>query len=399
MSEKELFEADIQAMFEQTIAWRRHLHQYPELSHEEYKTANYIEAVIRSIDEHLEVERLLPTTLQVKLTGQHPGKRILFRADIDALAVLEQTGLPFASLNPGVMHACGHDGHIAILLSVLAILVNYRDKLYGEIVFVFQAAEEVGGARELIKTNFLATIEEAYSLHLWPEFEVGKYQLASGPIMAAGCWFRIKIIGKGGHAGRPHQTVDPINASLDLIASIKAQLNRKIDPLITHTFSITYLQSGEATNVIPSDLTFGGTIRTLNQVALLEIRAIISQTLESYAKLYGFDFEAEFEIDGLGKDDAPSAPLINDEKLVKQLREKLQANYGNVVEPFTPTLAGEDFSFYGLKVPVVFTFVEAAPSDETFSLHHPQFDIDETALIWGVRLFLTRALTMIGEKN
>lgn len=394
----DLFEGDIQAIFNQTVAWRRHLHQHPELSHEEYETANYIEKVIHSVDESLVVERLLPTTLQVKLTGKQPGKRILFRADIDALAVVEQTNLPFASLNPGVMHACGHDGHAAILLSVLTILAAYRDRLQGEIVFVFQAAEEVGGARELLKTNFLATVEEAYALHLWPELAVGKYQLASGPIMAAGSWFRIKVIGKGGHAGRPHQTIDPINATLDLIASIKAQLSRTIDPLLTHIFSITYLQSGEAPNVIPSDLTFGGTIRTLDQALLLEIRTIIIKTLESYALLYGFSFETDFEIDGLGDDDAPSAPLINDERLVKLLGENLQANYGNVIEPFTPTLAGEDFSFYGQKVPVAFTFVGASPSDLTFGLHHPQFDIDEAALIWGIRLFLTRALIMIGEK-
>lgn len=405
MYKSDLFESEIEAIWEQTIKWRRHLHQYPEKAHEEFETANYIEHAIKQINERLFVERLLPTTVQTTLVGKYPGKRILLRADIDALAVLEATDLPFKSLKPGLMHACGHDGHTAILLSVLAILAPYQDRLSGDIVFVFQAAEEVAGARELIKTGFLETIDEAYALHLWPELEVGKYQLASGPIMAAGSWFDITIRGRGGHAGRPHETVDPINASLNLLSSIKTQLSRKINPLETHTFSVTYIHSGEATNVIPNNLNFGGTIRTLNQQLLLEIREIIIETLESYAKLYGFEFEATFEIDGLQAGDAPSAPLINDERLVKQLSENLSKHYGKVVEPFTPTLAGEDFSFYAQKVPVAFTMVGAAEPKESgevkanFGLHHPQFTFDESALVWGIRLFLTITLTMIGEHN
>lgn len=403
MCRLDLFEEEIKAIWDQTIKWRRHLHQYPERSHEEFETAQYIENAIKQIDEHLLVERLLPTTVQTTLTGKHHGKRILLRADIDALAILEATQLPYQSLKPGLMHACGHDGHTAILLSVLAILTPFQDRLSGDILFVFQAAEEVGGARELTKTGFLERIDEAYALHLWPELEVGKYQLASGPIMAADSWFDITIKGRGGHAGRPHETVDPINASVDLLSSIKTQLNRKINPLDTHTFSVTYIHSGEATNVIPNDLNFGGTIRTLNQRLLLEIRAIMLETLECYANLYGFEFEATFEIDGLQADDAPSAPLINDERLVKQLSDNLRQHYGEVVEPFRPTLAGEDFSFYAQKVPVAFTMVGAAEprkageSKANFGLHHPQFTFDESALVWGIRLFLTITLTMIGD--
>lgn len=402
MSEEALFEKDIAAIWEQTIKWRRHLHQHPEKAYEEFETANYIEAAIKHIDEGLLVERLQATTLQTKLIGKYPGKRILLRADIDALAVLEATGLPFESVSPGLMHACGHDGHTAILLSVLAILAPYREQLSGSIVFVFQAAEEVGGARTLIQTGFLDKVEEAYALHLWPELEVGKYQLASGPIMAAGSWFEIKIKGRGGHAGRPHETVDPIHATLALLASINAQLGRKIDPIERQIFSVTYIHSGAASNVIPNDLTFGGTLRTLNQPLLLEMRGVITSTLESYQKLYGFEFEASFEIDSIGPDDAPSAPLINDDRLVRQLSDSLQKHYGNVVEPFTPTLAGEDFSYYAQKVPVAFTFVGATPSGAVgkhYSLHHPQFNFDEKALKWGIRLFLTITSTMIGEHN
>lgn len=390
-----LFDSEIKATKNQTIQWRRYLHQYPEVSHQEFQTADFLEKVIQSLDADLKVERPLHTTLTVRLTGKLPGKKILFRADIDALPIDEATDLLFKSTYKNRMHACGHDGHMAILLTVLQILRQYQDRLKGEILFVFQSAEEVGGARELIKTPILDDIEAAYAIHLWPTTEVGKYKLASGPIMAAGSWFHIKINGIGGHAGRPHQTVDPINATLDLIHSIKAQINRKIDPLIANVLSITYIHAGDATNVIPETLSFGGTIRTLDQIALLDLHQIINDTLQSFSTLYGFTFESEFEIDHLKEGDAPSAPLVNDERLVTALSEQLIQNYGPRVESFPPTLVGEDFSFYSLKIPVAFTIVGAAPKTP-FPLHHPKFDIDEEALEWGVRLFLTVAEDMIG---
>lgn len=390
-----LFDSDIKAAKNQTIQWRRYFHQYPELSHQEFQTADFLEKTIQSMNADFKVERPLPTTIAVRLKGKLPGKKIIFRADIDALPIEEATDLPFKSTYKNRMHACGHDGHMAILLTVLQILTGYQERLKGEILFVFQAAEEVGGARELIKTPILDEVEAAYAIHLWPTTEVGRYQLASGPIMAAGSWFHIKINGIGGHAGRPHQAVDPINATLDLIHSIKAQINRKLDPLIANVLSITYIQSGDATNVIPERLSFGGTIRTLDQTALLDLHEIMKNTLQSFSKLYGFTFESEFEIDHLKKGDAPSAPLINDERLVTALSDQLIQNYENRVETFPPTLAGEDFSFYSLKIPVAFTIVGAAPKIP-YPLHHPKFDIDEEALEWGVRLFLTVAEDSIG---
>ncbi len=393
-----VFEVEIKKMMNQTVRWRRYFHQYPEISNEEYQTADYLEKVIQSMDANLTVERPLPTTVTVCLKGKFPGKRIIFRADIDALPIEEQTDFSFKSVYQNRMHACGHDGHMAMLLTVLQILLGYKEQLHGEILFVFQSAEEIGGARELIKTSILDNVEAAYAVHLWPDAKVGKYQLASGPIMAAGSWFHIEIIGLGGHAGRPHQAIDPINATLDMIQSIKAQINRKIDPLVPNVLSITYIQAGDATNVIPDKLRFGGTIRTLDQRALLDLHRIINETLQTYSTLYEFSYHSEFEIDHLKEGDAPSSPLVNDEKLVNELRGNLIRNYGDCVEKFLPTLAGEDFSFYSLKVPVSFAIVGAAPN-KPYPLHHPKFDFDENALEWGVRLFLTVAEGMIGREN
>jgi amidohydrolase len=382
---------NINQVKEELIEWRRYLHQHPELSFQEYHTSDFIYQQLKTFASGLIIKRPTETGVVAYLKGALPGKTILFRADIDALPIQEQTALPFRSKISGVMHACGHDGHTAILLALAKILCRYKKNIQGEVRFVFQPAEEVGGARKMLNTGILDGVDQAFALHIWSPLETGKFGIIYGPAMAAGEAFDVQINGKAGHAGKANETIDPINITVNSIATINQWMNRRIDPIAAKAFSVTYIQSGTNNNVIPATAKFGGTIRTLDRRILLQIKKGIAEILANLCHLYHASYHLHFETDDLPDGALPSLPLVND-KAATDLVERVIKKYlgSHKIVHLSPTLAGEDFAFYSFNVPSSFIFVGTKNtlkgSDQPH--HSPYFKMDEDSLAEGLALFL-----------
>ncbi len=374
------------------LQWRRYLHQHPELSFKEFETANYIVEQIEAMQLPVEITRPTPTSIVVHLVGKKHGPTVLFRADIDALPIQEDNDLPFRSSNDGIMHACGHDAHTAILLGALNILGAYAPYLSGTIIFVFQAAEEVGGgARELIRAGVLQGVEQAYALHVSPSLPTGSYGIGYGALMAAGEAFDVEIIGSGGHAAKPEETKDPIHIAMQAITTFKQLLERKTDPLNPKLMSVTYFHAGKNNNVIADRAEFGGTLRTLDVNLLQEVKAHLLQTLEQITKLYEADFCIRFETDNLPANEPPSQALFNNHKTTKIAETALRKYTSGAIQTVRPALTGEDFAFISALVPSTMVFAGARNESlgAVYPLHHPNFMIDEGVLEHGVELFLS----------
>lgn len=371
---------------ETVIKWRRHFHENPELSFRETETSQFVYDTLKKFD-GLEVSRPTQTGVVARLIGDQPGDVILLRADMDALPVSEETDLPFKSKNDGVMHACGHDGHTAVLLGVAQVLSELKKLIKGEIRFVFQPAEEVGGAPELLKTGILDGVKNAFALHLWSPLEIGKIGVIYGPAMAAGDLFTIKIKGRGGHGAIPQETIDPIMIGTEIVSSLQQIITRKLDPLDIKLLSVTKFTSGTNHNVIPDSAEIGGTIRALDSKVLDKMRELLKEIVEGICKTHHASFEIEFFTEGT----EVTTPVLNDHAFTALVEEAIVESFGEEwVAHIRPTLAGEDFSVYTAQVPSTFLFIGVGNREKgsTYPHHHPKFDIDETALEYAVRVFL-----------
>jgi len=384
---------EIKKHHELLIQWRRHLHQHPELSFKEFETAEYIVGQIQDMNLPVTISRPVPTSIVVDLVGSSGGPTILLRADIDALPIQEDSGVEFKSLKDGIMHACGHDAHTAILLGVLKIVGQQADRLKGTLRFVFQAAEEVGGgARELIRTGLIEDVDQAYAIHVFPSIPSGQYGIGYGPLMAAGETFDIEILGSGGHAAKPEETIDPIHVAIQAITAVKQLIERKTDPLNPKLMSVTYFNAGKNNNVISDHAAFGGTLRTLDVDLLQNVKSHLVQTLEQVTSLYGADYRIRFETDGLPPGDPPSQALFNHHETTSIAAAAIQAHIGKEqIIAVKPALTGEDFAFISSLVPSTMVFVGARNEElgAVYPLHHPKFKIDEAALGHGVAYFLS----------
>ena len=326
---------------QQAIAWRRHLHAHPELSFEEYETSRYVEETLRSFD-GLELDRPTPTSVVATLRGTRPGRVLALRADVDALPIQEETGLEFASTRPGVMHACGHDGHTAMLLGTAKALCARRDELAGEIRFVFQHAEEKlpGGARQLVEAGVMDGVDLVVGAHLASMKDVGKVGCPAGPMAAAADIFSAEIRGRGGHAAAPHKALDPIAVAAQVITNTQHLVSRTVDPIASAVVSITRIHAGTADNIIPESVELGGTVRTFDP----EVRAgcgrgssaIFRGVTEAHGATYTFEYEEGY------------APVINDEQAAATvLAAAGDAELGDdAIMDAEPIMGGEDFSAY-----------------------------------------------------
>ena len=258
------------------IEWRRHLHRHPELSFQEFKTTEFIAEILAEWD--IVAERPLPTGVVARIQGGLPGPRIAVRADIDALPITEQNTFEFASQNPGVMHACGHDGHTAMLLGVTDVLRRLQPQIAGEIVLLFQPAEEQldGGAQGFLAAGALDGVDAVLGLHLWAGLDTGKVSIRSGPIMASTDEFKITIHGQGGHGAYPHQTADALVAAGYLITQLQTIVSRRIDPLEPAVVTVGTIHAGTAFNVITDRAELTGTVRTHSE----PVRDRVSAELE-----------------------------------------------------------------------------------------------------------------------
>lgn len=378
--------AELHALYED-------LHRHPELGLHEVRTSGVVAESLRALG--MEVHTGIAVTGVVGvLRGAKPGKTVLLRADMDALPVQEKTGLPYASETPGMMHACGHDGHVAVLLTTAKILAAMRDRLQGTVLFVFEPNEENAGAQLMIDTGIFApySIDACLALHLWTPLPTGTIGLASGGVMAGMEQFTVRIQGAGGHTGAPHLSRDPILAAADLIQSVQAIQTRSIDPLSRTVIMFGRVSAGSACNAIPDTAELEGTIRFLyrnnphDQERPLER---FTHVVNAVCALHHVEAEIEFF--------TSNSTVYNDPGLVAQLRPGLEAITGKDKLVEHRSLAGEDFSQFGALAPQLFLFVGAGnPEKHTeFPHHHPQFALDTDALDMALRVQVLSALTLL----
>jgi amidohydrolase len=369
----------------QAIAWRRHLHANPELSFEEVETTRFLEETLGSLD-GLELERPAPTGLVARLRGGRPGRTLALRADIDALPIQEETGLPFASTRAGVMHACGHDAHTAILLAAAKTLVERRADLAGEVRFLFQAAEEKppGGARQLVDSGALDGVDAVVGIHLFSEEPVGTISVPAGPRTAAADTIAIQIRGAGGHAAAPHHAVDSIVVAAQVVSNLQLIVSRTVDPIESAVVSVTQFHAGTADNVIPETVELRGTVRTYSQVVRAAVRERIERIVRGVSEAHGATYAYEY---GEGY-----AALHNDSEAAALVETAARAELGDdAIRHTPPIMGGEDFSAYLDVAPGAF-FIVGAGGEDAAPHHHPRFVIDESALKPGIAVFVRTAL-------
>jgi amidohydrolase len=369
----------------QIVSWRRHLHANPELGWQERETSQYVVDTLAALD-GLELERPTETSVVARLRTGRPGKTLALRADIDALPIHEETGLDFASTVPGVMHACGHDGHTAMLLAAAHVLHERREELSGEVRFLFQHAEELypGGAQELVEAGALEGVDLVAGAHLFAQDELGKVGVRPGPMAAAADGFEIVVRGRGGHAAAPHEAVDPITVSAHLVTGLQHVVSRSVDPIKEAVVSVTRIHGGTADNIIPEEVVLGGTVRTFDPDVRAGVRTAMERLITGIAEAH--EATATFEYTE-GYD-----AVVNDEAAAVLVEAAIKAALGD--EAFylpEPVMGGEDFSAYMRAAPGVF-FIVGAGGEDRFPHHHPRFEWDEGALRNGVAVFGRLAL-------
>ncbi len=364
-------------LFEYTRGLRRDLHQHPELGFEEVRTAAIIANELKKLN--LEVRTgVAKTGLVALLEGDKPGPVRLLRFDMDALPVNEETGAVYASQMAGKMHACGHDGHVAIGLTVARLLHEYRSELQGTIKFVFQPAEEgLGGAEKMIAEGILDSPMPVHALgmHVWNDKPAGWWGITPGPIMAGADIFTLRITGKGGHAASPHLTHDPILAAAQLITALQSIVSRNVAPLQSAVVSVTRIAGGEAFNVIPPSVELKGTIRTFEEAVHKMVVDRLNQLTNGIADAMGCQAEVEH---------LTITPAVVNDAQVTHLLQNLASSLmpSEQIESTFQTMGSEDMAFILQKVPGCYIMVGSSNAEKglTYSHHHPRFDFDETIL-------------------
>lgn len=369
------------------------IHKNPELSHKEFMTTKLLTEELKKLD--IEIPEVQPATGVVGiLRGKNPGKTIALRADIDALPILESPEHEICSENAGIMHACGHDFHTASLLGAAMALAELRDNLSGNIMFLFQPAEEkCSGAEEVISTGIFNIYkpDAFFSLHVKPDIPAGKIGIRKGPIMAAMCSFRIHIKGKGGHGATPNLTADPIITAAHVIETLQSIRSRWADPAQPFSLSVCSVHGGSACNVIPDDVHLEGTFRYAIDSYRDSVKEKILDISESVAKAHGCSAECEFF------KEAP--PLFNDEKLADIAHKSASALFGEesvFVQNFW--MASEDFSFYREIAPVFMYHVGVGEDNGSSSgLHTPDLFVPDETAPFCAKLLTKTAVTALEE--
>ena len=364
-------------LFSYTQNLRRDFHQHPELGFEEFRTAKIVSQELTELG--LEVTTGVGKTGVVAiLEGNYPGPVILMRFDMDALPVTEETGASYASLTPGLMHACGHDGHTALGLTTARILAAHREEIHGKIKFAFQPAEEGrGGAEAMIKDGVLQNpkVDAALGLHLWNQLPVGNAAVTPGAFMAGSDEFTITITGKGGHGASPEASIDPIVAAAQVVLALQTIVARNVPPQAAVVISVTQVQAGTAFNIIPPESLLKGTIRYFDK----EVHQRVTQRMEEIVTHVAAGFECSSTIEII-----PMTPVVfNDSdiaQIVTSTGNQVIENI-NIKSEYKSTVS-EDMSLFLEQVPGCFFFVGSANPEKglDFGHHHPKFDFDESVL-------------------
>ena len=386
------FRSEAEALRSQLIAWRRDLHQHPELGFEVRRTAGIVAQTLGELG--YEVRTGVGRTGVVALLhGGRPGPTVMLRADMDALPIQEISDAPYVSQVPGMMHACGHDGHVAIGLGTAALLARHAAELPGRVLFVFQPAEEgQGGAAAMVADGALAdpVPDAAFGLHLWNTMPMGRVVAQAGPLMAAADTLRIIVRGRGGHGALPHETVDAVAVTGQVLSALQTIVSRNVDPQETAVLTIGTVHGGTAFNVIAETVEMQGTIRTFSpavrETVLTRLRVLLDGVTAGLGATYELDVQ---EMTGA---------VVNDAGVAEIARAAAVQVVGNTaVSWHAPLMVSEDFSEFARRVPACFMLIGSGNAELGLNAphHNPRFDFDERVLPIGVALLATTAVRFL----
>ena len=376
-----------------TIDMRREFHTYPELSMHEERTARRIKEELEKMG--IPYVSMAGTGVVGTIKGNKDGRTIALRADIDALEITEKRDISYKSQNEGVMHACGHDSHAAMLLGAAKVLNDMKDELNGTVKLIFQPGEEVAqGAKRMIEDGVLDGVDEVFGMHVMGNLASGKIGVGSGPRMASADMFRITVKGKGGHGSMPNLAVDAVVVASAIVMNLQTIASREIDPMETVVVTVGKLISGTRFNIIAEDAIIEGTTRSFSY----EVREKLPEIIERIAKSTAASYRAEVDVEYT----LLTAPTINNEVSTERAKKSVEKIMSKeAVVDFAKQSGGEDFSEYLMKVPGTFVIVGTAneEKDTCYSNHHPKFDIDEDMLECGVALHAQYALDYLNENK
>ncbi len=381
----------VQAHREMVVKIRQDLHQIPELGFKEEKTAAYVAGFLNKKGFNVKTHVAKHGVVSLLESGR-PGPTLLIRADMDALPIQEATGLSFASTHPGAMHACGHDGHMAMALGAAVVMQKLKDRFTGNIKFVFQPAEEgPGGAKPMIEAGVMEDPHVDYALgcHVWPTLPQGTIGVRSGPLLAAMFRFELTIKGRGGHGGMPDLCIDPVDIGCQVVNALQRLVSRKMDPLNPAVVTVGSFHAGTTFNVIPETATLCGTARTFDKQVWNAWPERIEKVVKGVCQSMGADYEIAF-LKGY-------PPTVNDDEMAKTI-EKCAARVVGKDKVLVPekTMGGEDMAYFLEKAKGCF-FCIGAGNPKYAGIHSPKFDFNEDILLNGVETFCRAGLELLGK--
>jgi amidohydrolase len=377
---------------ERLLRTRRDLHAQPELAFAEHKTAAYIAARLERLpvdNLRLQVAR---TGVVAEVRGKRPGRSVLVRADMDGLPLHESSDVPFSSRHDGVMHACGHDAHMAIALELAELLALNRDQLPGMVRFAFQPAEEgAGGARVMIDDGILEGIERVIGLHVWAGLPAGQVSVRSDAMMASADFFTLTVVGKGGHGAMPEATIDAVVIAAQIVTVLQTLVSRETTPRAPVVVTLGSIHGGGAHNIIAGEVTIQGTLRTFDAELRQSLLKRIPELAQGIAT--AMRGSCSFRID------SGTPPTVNDPAIAGIVSEAAAATIGkDAVVPFEPLMVGEDFAYFLEQRPGCFFLVGAAPEDGPSVHHTADFHIDERCLSVGLPVMSAAVLALLDPK-
>ncbi len=365
---------------EDLITHRRHLHANPELSFKEDETARYIAQRLEAIGVDRLTRGVGGTGVVAEIRGQRPGRSVLVRADMDGLPLMETVDVPFQSTRAGVMHACGHDVHMAIALGLARRLADRRHELPGMVRLAFQPAEEqAGGAKPMIDAGVLSGIDRVVGLHVWSELPTGQVSVPTGAVMASADMFTLVIRGKGGHGAQPHLTIDAVVIAAEVVTALQTLVSRETSPIAPMVITLGSVHGGTAANIVAGEVVIQGTLRTFDAELRARLLARIAQMAEGIAA--AMRGSSEF------RHDSGTPPVINDPAIAELVSGAASSVLGKeAVVPHEPLMVGEDFAYFLEARPGCFFLVGGAPEGPPVLHHTAEFRIDERCLPIGLRI-------------
>jgi amidohydrolase len=386
----------VRALHESMVERRRDLHRHPELGFAETRTAGIVAEVMRSLGAEVRVG-VAKTGVVARIRGSRPGKTIALRADMDALPIVDHKDpkkVDYVSQVEGRMHACGHDGHVAMALGAAEVLASLRDELAGDVVFLFQPAEEgPGGAQPMIDEGALDGVDFVVGQHMAPSHDAGVVLVTEGPAMAASDTFHLHITGTGGHGAYPHLGIDPVPVAAQIVLALQTLVSRRTDPLAPAVVTVGTMRGGYRWNVIADEVELTGTVRTLDPALRAAMPGRIEALARGIAEAHGAKAEMRYDL-------GYPAVVNGSEGVARFVDFAGQALGGENVKRMAPSMGGEDFAYYLERRPGVFYWVgcrHPSPARPGYSLHEPTFDLDENALDVGARVYCQAALTYLGS--